>query len=95
MLRRSRGGCISCASTDADFRRCTREFLCARCRSLPEYRIMTSYEVKKKTGLSEADFFYLRIGTIANPIYVAYRRVNVYYWKDIAELCLRKGLDIP
>ena len=56
---------------------------------------MTSYEVKKKTGLSEADFFYLRIGTIANPIYVAYRRVNVYYWKDIAELCLRKGLDIP
>lgn len=56
---------------------------------------MTSYEVKKKTGWEESDFFYLRMGQMANPVNPSFRRINLYYWKDISEMCLKRGLDVP
>lgn len=56
---------------------------------------MTSFEVRRKTGLHDEECLPLRAGTAVNPIHPGYRRVSVYYWKDIAQLCLRRGIDLP
>ena len=87
--------CLSCHSPDGSLRVCTKQVLCERCRSLPDYRIMTCAAVKKSLGLPESAFLHLRTGHVANPVDRRFRRVGVYYWKDVATFCLDNGLEIP
>jgi hypothetical protein len=87
--------CCECGEAAGRLRHCTRELLCDGCRALPERRIMTAAHVKRVTGLPEASFLHLRVGTVANPKDVRLRRCGVYYWKDVAQLCLARGLEMP
>lgn len=87
--------CEACGAPGARLRRCTRQRLCERCRGSPEQKILTGFEVRRATGLEERDFLFLRAGSIANPRHAGFRRLNVYFWKDVAELCVRSGLDLP
>jgi len=56
---------------------------------------MTAAQVKRLTGLPEASFLHLRVGTVVNPKNVCLHRCGVYYWKDVAQLCLAQGLEMP
>ena len=56
---------------------------------------MTCAAVKKSLGLPESAFLHLRTGHVANPVDRRFRRVGVYYWKDVATFCLDNGLEIP
>jgi hypothetical protein len=87
--------CEGCGSPGARLRKCTRQRLCSRCRSSPAYKVLTGSEVRRLTGLEESEFFFLRTGTVVNPVHPGFRRVNVYFWKHVAELCVRRGLELP
>ena len=87
--------CISCSASESALRVCTKQVLCERCRSLPEFRIMTCAAVKKSLGIPETAFIHLRAGRIANPVDRRYRRLGVYFWKDVADFCVQNGLEIP
>jgi len=56
---------------------------------------MTCAAVKKSLGLAETCFIHLRTGRIANPVDRRYRRVGVYFWKDVAGFCVENGMEIP
>lgn len=87
------GRCEICGAPEAARRRCTGQVICKRCRGHPENQIITGFEVKKRVPeLSEADLLPLRAGFIPNPVHRAFSRVPVYFWKDVALLCLQRGL---
>jgi hypothetical protein len=56
---------------------------------------MKSVEVRRSIGLPESSFLHLRVGSIANPANPLYRRLGVYFWKDVAVFCLQNRLEIP
>jgi hypothetical protein len=87
--------CEGCGGPEARLRRCTRQRLCALCRARPEHKILTGAEVRRATGLEERDFLFLRAGSVVNPRSAGFPRLGVYFWKDVAELCVSRGLDIP
>ena len=45
--------------------------------------------------MPEAFFIHLRVGRIANPINPRFGRLGVYFWKDVAALCIATNLEIP
>jgi len=87
--------CEACGDARGRLRVCTKQILCLRCRSAPDHRILPATEARGALGLAEAAFVHLRAGTTINPANPRFRRVGVYFWKDIAELCLKSGLEIP
>ncbi len=87
--------CRACGGAEGRLRVCTKQVLCPTCRQAPEHRLMTAAAVRRQLALPEADFFHLRAGTVPNPVDPRYRRVNVYYWKDVAAFCAAHGLELP
>jgi hypothetical protein len=56
---------------------------------------MTCTAVKRSVGLPESSFVHLRVGRIANPVDARFRRLGVYFWKDVAAFCVENDLEIP
>lgn len=56
---------------------------------------MTGTAVRRGLDLPENAILHLRAGTVANPVDPRYRRINVYYWKDVAAFCAARGLELP
>ena len=56
---------------------------------------MTGAAARRALALPEEAFLHLRAGTAPNPVDPRYRRINVYYWKDIAAFCAARGLELP
>jgi hypothetical protein len=43
--------------------------------------------------LVKEDLLPLRAGFVVNPVHRCFARVAVYFWKDVALLCLQRGYD--
>jgi hypothetical protein len=87
--------CEVCGAPEAPLRRCTRQRLCQPCRALPDYKVVTLGELRKKgLELTSEDLLPLRAGLTANPVNRRFARMGVYYWKDVALLCISRGLDL-
>jgi hypothetical protein len=56
---------------------------------------MSGAAVRRCLALSEDAVLHLRAGTAPNPVDPRYRRINVYYWKDVAAFCAARGLELP
>ena len=56
---------------------------------------MTGASARRALALPEEAFLHLRVGTAPNPVDPHYRRINVYYWKDVAAFCAARGLELP
>ena len=87
--------CEACQAPEASLRVCTKQTLCETCRSRPEYRIMTCASVRKALDLPESAFIHLRAGRVNNPVDPRFRRMSVYFWKDVAAFCAHHDLEIP
>lgn len=84
--------CEGCAQPAAPLRRCTRQYLCAPCRRLPQFKLVSLPEVRRQTGLTSNDLLPLRAGTIPNSSDRRFARTAVYLWVDVALLCLERGI---
>jgi len=56
---------------------------------------MSCAAVKRSLAMPETAFLHLRAGRIANPVDLRFRRLGVYFWKDIAKFCVENKLEIP
>ena len=87
--------CEVCIYAPSRWRKCTRQQICDACRSSPEHKILTFAHARLETGLSDDDLLPLRQGFIPNPKNIKFSRVPVLFWRDLAELCMTRGLEIP
>ena len=89
--------CESCAAPAAPLRRCTRQRLCAECRALPEYRIVTRKIVLRDSELSpeELDDNLEAAGSYRNVYDARFAPTRVYFWKDVFQLLLDLDRPIP
>ena len=94
-MKSLQSSCTSCGAEGARIRHCTKERLCERCRAAPEHKLMRASQVRAVTGLPEAEFLHLKAGTVVNPVNPKFPRLSVFYWKDVADFCMKNGLEIP
>jgi len=87
--------CEACRANPSRWRRCTQQQLCDGCRALPEHKIVTFARARQATGLENEDLLPYRQGFVPNPFNVKFKRLPVLYWKDLAALCIARGLEIP
>lgn len=87
--------CDVCQTAPGRWRRCTQQRLCAVCRASPEHRIVTFAQAQRTTGLTPDDLLPFRQGSVPNPVNVKFKRLPVLYWRDLAALCVARGLEIP
>lgn len=86
--------CEGCCA-EAQLRRCTRQRLCAACRLRPEFKILRASAVRAATGLPESAFLHLRAGLAGNVVNPRFGRDGVYFWRDVALLCVDLGREVP
>jgi hypothetical protein len=89
--------CEGCSYPDAVLRRCTRQRLCPRCRTSPEYRIVTRAAVLRDTELSSdrMDDNLEHVGSFKNSRDPRFAPTRVYFWKDVFQLLLDLELPVP
>ena len=77
-------------------RRCTGgTILCTGCRQSPEYKILTSYTLKRRFPDLPRNKWPLPVGKMKNFSNPKFKPHTVYRWGDVMMVCLMHNISVP
>ena len=69
--------------------------LCRECRQSPQYKIITSYTLKRRFPNFPKKYWPLPVGKLRNSFNYRYKPFTVYRWSDVIMICMNMNLSIP